>query len=358
MRRRLLLACLPLIAACNRTYPNPFEDPTQTPTLPPPEGAALTFTSDGWAPAPGRGRELMAVALDGRGLTRLTFCDDGTGRLCDSTEAALASDRSRAAVRRALDVNGDGRVDARDDASLVFVDLSRQAEAELVPASGRVSGIDWSPVAELLVYSAEGGGGEDLFRTNPQRPTPDNAQQTVNLSCPSVGNVPASCDISIAERRARIDDTGSIATYERAIGDGPTEVYIFQSTAQQFRVTSAPSGGAVLPGTPYREGSDADPDFSPDVRSVVFRHLTTASGRGEWEIRSVAVNGTGLLTLVAGPAWRGAPDWGDDGIVFPESDAEGARLVLIQPDGSGHRELVSFAPGYRVDNPRWLRQPR
>jgi Tol biopolymer transport system component len=355
MRRLLLLAWLPLLVACNRTYPNPFEDPTQTPTLPPPAGAALVFSSDGWASAPGRGRELMAVALDGTGLARLTFCDDGTSRLCDSAEAALAPDRTRAAVRRALDLSGDGRIDERDDASLVYVDLSRQAEAELVAASQRVSGVDWSPAGELLVYSARGGGGEDLFRTNPQRPSPDNAQQTVNLSCPSVGSVPAACDTTVAERRGRIDDSGSIATFERALGDGPSEVFIFQTTTQQFRVTSAPSGGALLPATPYREGSDADPDFAPDGRAIAFRHLTSAAGRGQWEIRSAAVNGTNLTTLVAGPAWRGAPDWGADGIVFPESDAASTRLVLIQPDGSGRRELVAFPSGYRLDNPRWLR---
>ncbi len=359
MRRsllRVLLPTLPLLIGCNPQYPNPFEDATQTPTVPPPPGTALVFTSDAWATAPGRGRELMAVALDGGGLTRLTFCDDGASRLCDTGEAALAPDQLRAAVRRALDTNGDGRVaDPGDDASLVYVDLSRQGEAELLAASARVSGVDWSPAADLLVYSANGGGGEDLFRTNPQRPTADNAQGTVNLSCPGVGTTPGSCDASVAERRGRIDDTGSIAAFERTVGDGPTEVWIFQTTVQQFRITAAPLGGAPLAGSPYREGSDADPDFSPDGRSVVFRHLASVQGRGSWEIRQAAVNGTSLATLVSGAAWRGAPDWGQDGIVFPESDAASTRLVLIQPDGSGRRELVSFPAGYRIDNPRWLR---
>lgn len=345
----LLLA--PLLFGCNPEYPNPFDDPTQTQTSPPPAGAALVFTTDGWSATAGRGRELMSVAKDGGGLTRLTFCDDGGDRRCDTIEAALASDRQRAAVRRVLDTNADGRLDDGDGVALRYVDLAGQAEAELLPATSRVSGIDWSPAADLLLYSAPVEGIEDLFRTNPVRPTQDNAQDTVNLSCPSAG----ACDAAIADRRGRIDDGGSVATFERTTPDGATEIWIFQTNTAQFRVTTAAAGGALLPGTPYRAGSDADPDFAPDGRSIVFRHLTVNDGRGQWEIRRVAVNGTSLATLVSGPAWRGAPDWGPDGIVFPEADASGTRLVLVQPDGSGRRVIASFPAGVRVDNPRWLR---
>lgn len=353
MPRPLLPALLlaPLLAGCDQDYPNPFDDANQTPTSPPPAGSALVFTTDGWSAAPGRGRELMAVALDGGGLTRLTFCDDGGDRRCDTIEAALARDRQRAALRRVADTNSDGRLDDADGVSLQYVDLVRQAEAELLPASARVTGIDWSPAADLLVYSAPFDGAEDLFRTNPVRPTADNAQETLNLSCPGAG----ACDTSVADRRARIDDSGTVATFERATADGASEVWIFQTTASQSRVTTAPTGGALLPGTPYRAGSDADPDYAPDGRSIAFRHLAASEGRGRWEIRRVAVNGTALTALVAGAGWRGAPDWGPDGIVFPEADALGTRLVLIQPDGSGRRVITSFPLGVRLDYPRWLR---
>ena len=107
-RAALLVTCVALSApGCSPEYPNPFEDDGQARMVPPPAGSALIFASDAWATTPGRGREIMAIAADGSGLTRLTFCDDGQ-RPCDSSEAAFASDHIRAAMLRSLDVNADG----------------------------------------------------------------------------------------------------------------------------------------------------------------------------------------------------------------------------------------------------------
>lgn len=355
--RPAALVAVILLPGCGQNYPNPFEDPALITTVAPPAGTQLVFASDGWASAPGRGRELMAVAADGSQLTRLTFCDS-EGRPCDMQEAALAPDNVRAAVRRVLaDTTGDGRLDDRDDASLAYVDLAAQVEAELLPATARTSGIDWAPTQDILVYSALGAGGEDLFRTTPRRPTPDNAQETVDLSCPTFAGAPPSCDVQLSELRPRIDPAGTVAAYARFQAGSSAELWIFQTTANQVRVTTAPAGTAVLPGTSYRIGSDTDPTFSPDGRTLVFRHLAAAGdGRGVWEIRAVRTNGSELQTLAAGEAWRGAPDWAADGIVFPEADAAGTRLVIVQGDGSGRRAITSFPAGVRLDNPRWLRR--
>lgn len=356
--RRLLppvaLAATAFVAACNTDYPNPFEDPSRITTVAPPAGTSLVFVSDGWTTTPRSGRELMAVATDGSLLTRLTFCHS-EARPCDTIEAALASDNERAAVRRVLaDTNGDGRLDERDDASLLYVDLAAQVEAELLAAAARTTGIDWAPAADILVYSAQGPGGEDLFRTTPRRPTPDNAQETVDLSCPDFSTT--SCDTQLGERRPRIDPAGSVAAFARVSSGSAAEIWIFQTTASQTRVTTGTTGGALLPGTPYLVGSDTDPAYSPDGSRITFRHLVAATddGRGVWEIRAVRSNGSELRTLVSGGTWLGAPTWGTDGIAFPEADAAGTRLMLIQPDGTARRPIVSFPAGTRVDNPRWL----
>jgi hypothetical protein len=351
----LLLA---LLANCNKDYPNPFAE--QIATQPPTADASLVFTSNGWSSVAGQGREPFSVSNSGASLTRLTFCNE-SGRVCDTLEATLAPDRQRGILLvRDQDTNGDGVLSPEDGQSLVYVDLTRQATAVLVEASEEVTGMDWSPTADLIVYSAQGSGGEDLFRTDPVRPTADNQQQTRNLTCPLAadGTTPA-CDRSIRERRPRIDSTGSVACYERIAADGKGQVWIFQNQNTLLPVTTGGPGSEPLTGTPYVVGSDADPDFSPNRASLVFRRLTATGngGAGTWDILAVDVNGSNLRTLVAGSAWRGAPDWGPDGtIVFAETDpATGVpSLVRINADGSGRSTILSLAAGFRLDSPRWL----
>lgn len=349
---------LTLLGGCNKDYPNPFAD--QIATRPPSADASLVFTANGWASAPGQGREMFSVSSSGASLTRLTFCNDN-GRLCDAIEATLAPDRQRGILRlRDQDTNGDGVLSAEDGESLVYVDLTRQATAVLVEASQQVTGMDWSPNADLLVYSALGSGGEDLFRTNPVRPTADNLQQTRNLSCPLAadGSTPA-CDRSIRERRPRIDPSGSVACYERIAADGKGQIWIFQNQTALFPVTSGGAGSAPLPGTPYVVGSDADPDFSPNTTAIVFRRLSATgnAGQGNWDILAIDADGSNLRSLATGAAWRGAPDWGPDGtIVFAEIDpaTDVPSLVRINADGSGRVTMLSLAAGFRLDSPRWL----
>jgi Tol biopolymer transport system component len=113
-----------------------------------------------------------------------------------------------------------------------------------------------------------------------------------------------------------------------------------------------------LPGTRYVVGSDADPDYSPDGRSVVFRRLADLGDgrRGQWDLYTVRVDGSGLTLLAGGGSYRGAPDWGPRGIVFSEADfaTRVTRLVVVQPDGSGRRVLVTLGANFDINFPRWL----
>ena len=124
------------------------------------------------------------------------------------------------------------------------------------------------------------------------------------------------------------------------------------------RVSAGADGSERLAGTPYAVGSDADPDYSPDGRSVVFRRLTATGngGLGTWDLMTARLDGSALTTIVTGPAFRGAPDWGSRGIVFPETDAAAgaARLVLVQADGSGRQALVTLGSSFEISYPRWL----
>jgi Tol biopolymer transport system component len=329
-----------LAAGCEKDYPNPFGP--QTATKAPPAGAAIVFTSNGWSTTPGSGRELFSIGADGSNPTRLTFCNTAT-EACDTLESSLSPESRRAIQRRArADVTG---------AALVYTDLARAVETDLLPAGQDVQGIDWAPSVEqpLILYSARGEGGlEDIWRADPNGA--------------NAGNLTSSA--TVRERRCRVDPLTRIATYERLEGSGKAEVFVFVATNQLQRVTPAGPGGAALPGTPYLVGSDTDPAFSPDGLSVVFRRLTAtdAAGVGTWDIMTATSQGASFAsiasftTIATGPRFRGAPDWGPNGIIFPEVDvASGTtELVLITPAG---QRRVLYTQGSRLvlSSPRWLR---
>ncbi len=358
--RALATALVPLaLAACNGDYPNPFEG--QIRTGKPTADAGLVFTGNGWSETAGSGREAFSLSAGGASLTRLTFCNE-TALACDTAEVVLAPDRRRAILRVLdTDTNGDGVLRADDGYALVFADLDRQAQANLVEASQKVTGMDWSPVQDLVVYSAQGIGGEDLFRTDPIRPTADNQQDTRNLSCPTGQNgVTPPCDNRIRERRPRIDPSGQFLVYERIGADGKGQIWAFQNVASIFPITTGGPGSEPLTGTPYVVGSDADPDFSPDNASIVFRRLTATGngGRGTWDILAVDSDGTNLRTVARGGAWRSAPDWAIDGsIAFAEIPVSTGipALVRVNADGSNRQVLFSLPAGFSLDFPRWLR---
>jgi hypothetical protein len=353
-RLRLLVLLLAVAAtgpACSSTPPNPFVN--ESTSFVPPADADLVFTGNGWAAQPGEGRELFSVRIDGTDLQQLTFCNSAS-MTCDTVEAALAPDHGRAALRR--------RTDPAPDEALLFADLSRSVTAELVPSDRQVSGIDWAPNDDLLVYSALGARGlEDLFRTDPVRPTPDNQENTLDLTCPPplTPTLPVMCNNAFSDRRPRLDPTGSEAALERFTASGKSLIWTFVSAASQTQVTTGGAGSGTLEGTPYAVGSDADPSYSPDGGSLVFRRLTGpgSPGLGIWDILTVAVDGSGLRSVVTGARFRGSPAWGPQGIVFPEIDPATGEpsLIVVQPDGSGRRTVLTLGAGYMLSYPRWLR---
>jgi hypothetical protein len=74
-----------------------------------------------------------------------------------------------------------------------------------------------------------------------------------------------------------------------------------------------------------------------------------------WDVMTVRTDRTNLTTLASGPVYRSAPDWGAKGIVYSEVDklTGMARLIVIQPDGTGRRVLATLN-GYDIASPRWL----
>lgn len=338
-RHGLLLVLTVSCLGCAGEYDNPFAGVNLS--RPPPADSEIGFVSAASGSAVDR-RDLFAADESGTPVTRLTTCDR-EGRPCDVLEASWSPERSRLmARRRADDTNDDSRLTPADGESLAFVDLARGTEAVLITADRRVSGVDWSPIGNAVVYSALGAGDrEDMFVMDPNGENNDNLTATTDVD----------------ERRPRIDPTGTVAVYERIEAGGKGRIFIYLNRNAQLQVTSGGTGEGALTGTPYQVGSDADPDYSPDGRTLVFRRLISLGngGLGNWDIMTVRTDGTTLTTVATGAGYRGAPDWGPRGIVFTEIDPSTGlnRIVTIAGDGT-RRTPVTVAPGSGLQYPRWL----
>lgn len=313
-----------------------------------PASASLLFTSNLYSTSASAGRETFAVDAAGATVTRLTFCNESTA--CDTIEASPAADRGRVLVRRTLDSNNDGALGGGDATVLLYQDLSRGVQAPFVEPVTGVTGVDWTAEASFVLFSAPSSSTlDDLFTTNGKGEITQGIYRNVTST------------VGLIERRPRLRVDGNAGVFERIADGTPAGIFII-SVGLPAVVTRKDPGGDLLPGTLYRLGSDADPGFSPDGVSVVFRRLTaiTPDSRGQWDIMTALADGTNLRTVASGPAFRGAPDWSAQGIVFPEADAAAGTmtLVAVAADGTNRRVILSAPGTVTISNPRWLTETR
>ena len=342
MRLAALLLCGTL-PSCSSEYGNPFQN--SNPMLPPPAAADIIFTANIYGTRVGGGRDLFSVEDTGANVTRLTLCNN-SDRRCDYLEAIPGPVRNRQAVRRLLDLDGDGRLTAADGESLRILDLGRAVEGELVPGNARVTGADWSPGEELLFYSAAGQGGlDDLYQIT------SNGQSNQDLTVSS----------ALRERRPRFNTGGTALAYERIEGVTKAQIWLATSVGVRALTTGSPgTAGEPLAGTPYLVGSDADPAFSPDGRTVVYRRLVGLgnAGAGQWDLYTMRTDVTGATPVAivsGGGAFRSSPDWGPGGIIYVETAGAGPQLVLVNETGGNRRVLVTGPLGFEIAYPRWIK---
>jgi Tol biopolymer transport system component len=332
MASRVLVAAIVLLAAgCGNNAGNPFNQLAAS--RPPSADAALEFVSGSWAEPTGQARVLLALSADGSTLERLTTCSTDADP-CDFLQAAPSPDRLRiVAIRTTPGAEAGAN-------GLYFTDLARGVETALF-ATRRVDSVDWSSDGSFILYSAQGAQStaEDLFYSLPNGTQEQNLTQTP----------------SVRELNPRVDPFGQTAVYEKIDDSGVSRIALFPDTP----LTSGPATGPALPGTPYVVGADANPVFAPDGRSIAFRRLTGVGngGLGAWDLLTLRLDGSSAPVVIAtGAVFRGAPDWGAQGILCVETDAAAGRseLVLLQPDGSGRTVLRTEDAGYRMGSPRWL----
>jgi Tol biopolymer transport system component len=315
---------------------------------PPPAQADLVFSSNLYDPTSEGGDDLFAFDIATSTVTRLTFCNQG-GAVCEMVEACPSTDRNRLAVRRVTsDADGDGSLTERDGAALFFLDLSRAVESPLSAAGESVTGVDWSPQASQVAFSARAGAAlDDLFRR-------DVAPDTTNVNLTS--------SPQLGERRPRFDATGLAVVYEQVDETGKGTVWRLGGGSAGVQLTKGGPGERRL-ATGEIVGTDTDPCYSPDGLQIAFRRLVsaTAGPRGEWNIMvAVLPYGTasGERVIDGGPAFRGAPDWGTRGILFVRTDeATGTTALMLASDSGETKALLTLEAPARIGYPRWLRSP-
>ena len=336
MRFSSLVAVLvaALVAGCSDDPENPFD--AFSVSFSPSEDAVVIYVSGAWTEETGQPRELFAVNADGTEVERLTTCTQQSNP-CDYLQVTPSSNRDRVVAVRGT-IEGDPLATA-----LYFVDLGRSVETIITPAR-RVEGTDWAIDDSFVVYTS--GETENLFFVRP------NGEE----------NRPLTESPDLRERSPRLDRSMTgVALEVLDATPGKSGISIFMGS-DLLPLTAGGPGAEVLPGTPYIVGSDASPTFAPDSQQIVFRRLTGTDngGLGTWDLYTVPTltgEPESELLLGGGDVYRGPPDWGDDGIVFVETDSASgeSRLVVIQPDGSDRQVLHFEDAGFRMDSPRWLR---
>ncbi len=331
LRRFALVPIAALLAACQNNGGNPFG--ATSPARPPSADAAILFVSGSWSAQLDAPREIMAIDANGSNPQQLTTCARAA-QPCDVLQVAPSPDRARLiAVRTTPGAEAGAQV-------MYFMDLSRSVETIVLPRR-RADSADWSKDGAFLLFAAPNAqiGNEDLFTSQPDGSEEQNLTDSLN----------------VRERRARLDPFGRTAVFERIDEAGVSRIYVYRESP----LTSGPATGPALAGTPYVVGADADPTFSPDGTLVVFRRLTGTGngGLGTWDLMLISgAVGAVPRAIATGPLFRGAPDWGRNGIMFVETDAQISRseLVVVQPDGSGRTVLRSENSSFRMGSPRWI----
>jgi hypothetical protein len=347
--RCLLLVVVASFPACNSDSPNPFTDPGRA--SPPAVSDQIVFTANGYDPSPGLPRDAFSADPESATTTRLTYCNQ-SGSACDTIEAIPApSDRQRMAFRRIYrDTNGDGVLSTADAAELIVADLARGVQAPVIREFWNVNGVSWFGDTELVLSATiPGAATENLFIMN----FDGTGQGTLTTDDPAS---------PVRERRPTFGHSGQAVVYERIESDGKGTLWAYP---QAIQITFGGPGSDPLPGTPYVVGCDADPVFAPDDSAIAFRRLSAVSGdgRGLWAIMTVSTapdeDGTyEIREILPGDRYRGAPDWGPDGLLFEEGADNGStELVVVQADGSGRRVLGGTDSSHLATYPHWLAQP-
>lgn len=116
-----------------------------------------------------------------------------------------------------------------------------------------------------------------------------------------------------------------------------------QGKADLFTADDDGANVMRLTGSSYWDSGDADPDWSPDGRQVVFAAYT-GDFRARFNFDLFIADGSGVRQITFTPELERDPSWSPDGthIAFTRSDASVQDIFLVKPDGTGLRKVTDM----------------
>ncbi|HSU37849.1 MAG TPA: hypothetical protein VLJ88_19515 [Propionibacteriaceae bacterium] len=226
-----------------------------------------------------------------------------------------------------------------------------------------------STAQEVRTMAADGTGDRPLFDRLPAgcdapghvslSPVDDNI---LVLQCNPKSGPTRLMVMTIAGDLVRTLPTGRVSVDDPSISpDGRTVAY-WASDA-----TTGPTGGSIytvriedtagpVALTERPAGSDADPAWSPDGESILFRR---SGPDGNWDIYRMGSDGSNAQPFVTGPSRDHKPTWSPDGrqlMMISNRDAKDQSkksfdLYLLNADGTGIKPL-GFS-GHEILTPAW-----
>lgn len=138
--------------------------------------------------------------------------------------------------------------------------------------------------------------------------------------------------------------------------DGRTLVFVGcpQSICfeNDYEIYTVPVEGGTAARLTFNSVRDHDPYFSRDGSQIAWLQRTDATahlGIGAWGIALMAADGSGQRTVIDDGEINSKPHWGHDGLLYfhrMEITKETRfRLFRIHPDGTGLEALIPDAPG-------------
>ena len=121
---------------------------------------------------------------------------------------------------------------------------------------------------------------------------------------------------------------------------------------RDYEIYSVSSAGGAVRRLTDDDLRDQDPYASPDGRQVAWLTETSREGIGQWNIRIAGTDGSGLRRVTDDRHITSKPEWSKDGRLLYFHRLEVGRqdafsIYSIRPDGSGLRELT---PGSHAVN--------